>query len=282
MTNKSVKKKVKKSVKSVKHKLIMPSVKHLNIGYPLYASKKHDGEKLLQYKMEATKKTGNPCLMDNSSWFGDLEVAKSYKNKDTNIYKWKIKKSTNLLNINKENETFIKYIFRNSKLTLQTTINVTDEQLKQISYKHKYIDMTPNEKALYEFSFSFGYISLNEQFEFLKFIHYLIKNDFIELNTRNGNSILQKINFKINYYRALSFVSSKEKYNRLSFYLFDKYAIMNLCKLVHNKKDYKIYGVYQKNDTSFWFPDLVVYKMNIQEYILFNPQDNLVYEKRLQ
>jgi hypothetical protein len=52
---------------------------------------------------------------------------------------------------------------------------------------------------------------------------------------------------------------------------------MNLCKISNNSK-YKINGVYQKNDTSFWFPDLIVYKMNIQEYILFNPQDNLIYD----
>jgi hypothetical protein len=79
-----------------------------------------------------------------------------------------------------------------------------------------------------------------------------------------------------------SLVAKKEKYNRLSFYFFDKYAIMNLCKLVYNKKEYKIHGVYQKNDTSFWFTDLVVYKMNIQEYILFNPHKNLVYEKLIE
>ena len=54
-----------------------------------------------------------------------------------------------------------------------------------------------------------------------------------------------------------------------------------VTQLVYNKKTYKISGVYQKNDTSFWFPDLIVYKMNIQEYILFNPHHNLVYEKNI-
>ena len=53
---------------------------------------------------------------------------------------------------------------------------------------------------------------------------------------------------------------------------------MNFCRLVNNKT-YNIHGVYQKNDTSFWFPNTIFYKMNIEEYILFNPHRNLVYDK---
>jgi hypothetical protein len=52
---------------------------------------------------------------------------------------------------------------------------------------------------------------------------------------------------------------------------------MNLCKIIH-KNNINISGVYQKNDTSFWFPDIMIYKINIQEYILFNPHHNLVYD----
>lgn len=261
---------------------LKPSLKFLRLEYPLYASKKHEGDKLLEYKMNAEKKANDHCLLDNSSWFGDLNVAKSYKKKDTQIYKWKIKKPTYLLNINKENEDFINNLFNNSKIDLTPTINLTEEQFKKIDYEHPYINMNKNEKALYEFKFAFGYISLKEQYEFLKLVSYLIKNKLIKLDTREGKSIIKKLDFKINYYRISHFLSKKEKYNRISFYLFDKYAIMNLCKLVYNKNDYKISGVYQKNDTSFWFPDLVVYKMNIQEYILFNPHHNLVYDKLIE
>jgi len=50
---------------------------------------------------------------------------------------------------------------------------------------------------------------------------------------------------------------------------------------LHNKS-LNISGVYQKNDTSFWFPDFIVYKMDIQEYILFNPQDNLIYDSLIE
>ena len=274
--NKSVKN------KTIKNKAQKPSLKVLKVGFPLYASKKHEGDKLLEYKMNAEKRAGDHCLLDNSSWFGDLEVAKSYKKNDTQIYKWKIKKQTYLLNINKENENFINYIFNNTTLTLTPTINLTAQQIKNIEYNHEYINMSPNEKALFEFKFAFGYITVKEQFEFLNLVNYLIKNNFIKLDTRDGDSILKKLNFKINYYKVSNLLSKKEKYNRISFYFFDKYAIMNLCKVVYNKKNYKISGVYQKNDTSFWFPNLVVYKMNIQEYILFNPHHNLVYDKLIE
>ena len=60
--------------------------------------------------------------------------------------------------------------------------------------------MSLNEKALFEFKFCFGYINLKEQYNFLKLLKYLIKNNFIKLFTRNNKSILRKINLKMNYY----------------------------------------------------------------------------------
>ena len=137
--------------------------------------------------------------------------------------------------------------------------------------------MTQNEKALYEFKFCFGFITVEEQYKFMNLIKYLIENKFIDIQMREGGSILKKIKIKTGYYNVASLLGKKDKFNRLSFYDFDKHAIMNLCKLVNNRS-YNISGVYQKNDTSFWFPDFIVYKMDIQEYILFDPQDNLVYD----
>jgi len=137
--------------------------------------------------------------------------------------------------------------------------------------------MSTNERALYEFNFCFGYLTVTEQYQFMKLLKYLLENKIIDLKTRQGDSILKKIKLKIYYYKVGSLFGKKELSNRLSFYDFDKHAIMNLCKISNNSK-YKINGVYQKNDTSLWFPDLVLYKMNIQEYILFNPQDNLIYD----
>ena len=141
--------------------------------------------------------------------------------------------------------------------------------------------MTPNEKGLFEFKFCFGFINVEEQYEFMKFIKYLIENNFTDIKRRDGKSILNKLKIKIRYYQITSLLGKKEKLNRLSFYDFDKHAIMNLCKIIH-ENNMNISGVYQKNDKSFWFPDLVVYRMNIQEYILFNPQDDLVYDKLIE
>ena len=267
--------------KTRKNKKQSPSLKVLKKGYPLYASKSYEGSTILEYNKSEELKYHDKCLMQNSSWFGDLNVAKSYKTKDTHIYRWKAKKVTKLLNINSFNDTFIDDIFKSSKTKLIPTISLTKEQLDKIDFDHPYLNMSSNEKALYEFKFCFGFITVEEQYEFMKLIKYLIENKFIEIKRRDGQSILKKLKLKINYYKVASLLGKKEKFNRLSFYDFDKHAIMNLCKLVNNKT-YNISGVYQKNDTSFWFPDFIVYKMDIQEYILFDPQDNLVYDKLIE
>jgi hypothetical protein len=262
-------------------KILKPSLKILKTGYPLYASKQYEGSTILEYNKNEELKYNDKCLMQNSSWFGDLNVAKSYKTKDTHIYRWKAKKLTKLLNINIANESFIDNIFKTSKAKFIPTVSLTKEQINKIKYEHPYLNMSPNEKALYEFKFCFGFITVEEQYKFMKLIKYLIENKFIKIEMREGGSILQKIKIKTGYYKVASLLGKKEKFNRLSFYDFDKHAIMNLCKLVNNTT-YKISGVYQKNDTSFWFPDFIVYKMDIQEYILFDPQDNLVYDNLIE
>ena len=264
-----------------KNKKQNPSLKVLKKGYPLYASKQYEGSTILEYNKSEELKYHDKCLMQNSSWFGDLNVAKSYKTKDTHIYRWTAKKATKLLNIDNHNEKFIDDIFKSSKTKLIPTISLTKTQLDKIKYEHDYLNMSQNEKALYEFKFCFGFITVEEQYEFMKLIKYLIENKFIDIKMREGGSILKKIKIKTGYYKIASLLGKKEKFNRLSFYDFDKHAIMNLCKLANNKT-YNISGVYQKNDTSFWFPDFIVYKMDIQEYILFDPQDNLVYDKLIE
>jgi len=271
-----------KNNKTRKNKsLKLPSLKILKIGYPLYAAKSYEGSTILKYNKEQADKYHDKCLMVNSSWFGDLKVAKSYKTKENHIYRWNVKKKTNLLKISLENENFINNIFSQTNIKLIPTIVFKKSDKTKITYKHSYLEMTTNEKALFEFKFCFGFISVKEQYEFMKFVKYLIENKFTDIKRRDGKSILDKLKLKINYYKITSLLNKKEKLNRLSFYDFDKHSIMNLCKIVHEKK-MNISGVYQKNDTSFWFPDLIVYKMDIQEYILFNPQDDIVYDKLIE
>jgi len=256
------------------------SLKILPVGYPLFAAKSVDGQALLEYTKSIEQKNHVTCVLENSNWFGDYEVAKIYKNSSNKIYKWNIKEKTQLLKINKENEYFFNYIFNNSTVVLTPTIQLTKEQVKKIEnmeYRHPYLYLSNNQKAFYEFKFAFGYITLKDQYDFLKFVEFLIYHQFIKLDSREGKSVINKLRAKLLYYNTNVFFKRREKYNRLSLYQFDKYAMLNLCRLVC--KQFNISGVYQKNDTSFWFPDFIIYRMNIKEFILFNPHHNLTYEK---
>ena len=272
----------KKNIHNKTRRNRSPSLRILPIGYSLFAAKSFNGQDLLDYTKKLELKKHDDCVLENSNWFGDLEVAKIYKTSSNKIYKWDMKVKTLLLNINKENEDYFNYVFTNSTTVLTPTIHLTKEQVKKIQdmeYNYPYLTMSSNEKAFFEFKFAFGYITLKEQYDFLKFVEFLIYHKFVKLESREGKNIITKLRQKILYYNTNVFFKRKEKYNRLSFYLFDKYAIMNLCRLVSKK--YNISGVYQKNDTSFWFPDFIIYKMNIKEYILFNPHHNLVYDKEI-
>jgi hypothetical protein len=84
--------------------------------------------------------------------------------------------------------------------------------------------------------------------------------------------LLPKIKKKINFYKLYPF-GKKENLNRISLYEINKQSLLNLC-IMMNKK-YKIDGVYQPNTNSYWYPNLLVYHMNIEEFILFSPHKNL-------
>ena len=131
--------------------------------------------------------------------------------------------------------------------------------------------------GIFIFKFAYGYITTEEQYQFMKLIKFLIQHKFMDIKMREGTSILNKLTKKIDYYYLLGKTNTNKKYNRLSIYSFDKYALNNLCKIIPS--NYKISGVIQENTKSFWFPDLIVYKMNIKEYVLYNPHHNLIYDK---
>ena len=134
-------KNINRKHKTRKNISIKPSLKILKKGYPLYASKQYEGSTILEYNKNEELKYNDKCLMQNSSWFGDLNVAKSYKTKDTHIYRWTAKKLTKLLNIDNHNEKFIDDIFKSSKTKLTPTINLTKTQLDKIKYEHDYLNM---------------------------------------------------------------------------------------------------------------------------------------------
>ena len=122
-------------------------------------------------------------------------------------------------------------MFEKTKIKLNITINIKlnnelEKKMNEQNISTPYIYMNNNEKAYYEFCFAYGYITLKEQYEFLKFIKFLITNNFIDISMRNGKSIITKLNTKIFYYYYFNKTSKKEKYNRLSFYMFDKKCII--------------------------------------------------------
>ena len=260
----------------------------LKENYPLYASKKFPGNEILEYARKSEKESKDHCLLDNSSWFGNYDVAKSYKTKETKLYKFKFKRETNLIKITKHNETFFENIFTKTKIDLTPTLNFDENKISKIKNKLEktnpeipsfFLSLSNNQKALFEFKFAFGYLSLKEQYDFLKLVEFLLKNNFVKIHTRENDSIIKKIELKITYYKAMTLLHKKENQNRLSFYLFDKYAVSNLCRCLPKK--YNVSGIYHPNIDSFWFPNLILYKMNIEEFILFNPYKNLFYVKEV-
>jgi hypothetical protein len=267
---------------------LYPAIRTFKKGFPLYASKTYSGDVILEYTKKQEEIFKDKCLMDNISWFGDYKEAKYYKTNQNHLYKWSVKKETRLIIMNTENELFFKHIFQNSHphVEIKPTINIVQTKVEELKKKLreenmdiKYLTMTDREKAYYEFQFAYGYISVEEQYQFMLLIRYLIKNDYIHIETREGHSIVTKLTSKINYYYYLN-TTNHTKHNRLSFYLFDKVALRNLCKLL--PETYKIDGVIQYNLKSFWFPNLIFYQMDIKEYVLFRPHNNLKYDRMIE
>lgn len=297
MYNKNTKKNIKNRMNKTKKRryylsnnIVIPNFRILTTNSYLYASKRFSGEQILEFTKKNEEESNKKCNTENLSWFGGLREAEIYKTKDTKIYRWKIKSPTKLI-LTDSNEKFYKKLFENTKHKLTTTINLTEkevnqainlikQQLKSINYS--YLEMKLKDRAWYEFAFAYGFINVNEQYEFMKLIKFLIENKFFDILKRDGTSILNKINTKLIYYNVnqINNEAKKKKHNRLSLYAFDKSALMNLCNILPSKYDFA--GVYQPERKSFWFPDLKIYKMSIKEIVLFNPHKNLIFDKLIE
>jgi len=252
----------------------IPEIKLLPKDFIIYGAKNKDlGGKILEYTKSNEEKKHKHCVYDNISWFAGLEQAKHYKGKNDLIFKWKVNKPLKMIKITERNEKFFQKLFLNTKQNITPTLNIKTSDISKINYKHPFLNMNNKERSLYEFNFIFGYLNLKEQYEFLLLIKYLINNNFIEILSRHNTNLIPKINKKINFYNLYPF-GKKNKLNRISLYEINKQALLNLCKIMYNK--YKFDGVYQPNTNSYWYPDLIVYHMNIEEFILFSPHTELV------
>jgi hypothetical protein len=273
MTFTSKKSKNRNKNKTRKNKGLLPDIKTLEKGSSIYGAKnKNMGYNILEYTHSNEIKNKTHCIYENISWFAGLEQAKHYKGKDDEVFRWNVNKTLNLIKITERNGNFFRNIFLNTRKKIKPVVNISKDSLKKIDYEHKFLNMSNNERALYEFNFIFGYLTLKEQYEFLLFIKYLIKNNIIDILSRHETSLLPQINKKINFYKLYPF-GKKEKLNRVSLYEINKQSLLNLCAVLNRKHD--IDGVYQPNTNSYWYPDLIVYHMNIEEYILFSPHTEL-------
>lgn len=271
-----------KTKKNTTNTSTKPSTKIFQKNNSLYASKIYPGDELLTFTKNNETKKKQSCILENLSWFGDYKVAKSYQTSKTKLYEWKFKKPTKLLIMNEKNDNYFRSLFlQNINVPLIPAIRIPKDKIKKINYQHIYLSMTKNKRAYYEFCFVFGYLTIEEQYEFMKLLKYLLEEKIVIMDTRNGESILSKIIIKINYYKIIHLFNTKKKYNRLSFYQLDKHAVLNICKILKSK-NINISGLFQENTHSFWFPDLIVHKMNIEETILFNPHDNLTFYKQIE
>lgn len=270
-----------------KKKIKNLSIKTLPIKFKLYGAKSYDGKAILDHARELEQKYHNSCISDNLTWLGSYDVAKSYKKHDLNIYEWEIKIPTRLLIINKRNEKYLKTLILDTPKKLTPLLDLTNANIQKlikhagnVGITHSYFTMSINEQVWYEFAFAYGYLSLQEQYNFLQLIKFLLNSKYISITMRNHGSIISKINRDIYYYNITDILpyTRKEKYNRISFYEFDKSALTNLCTVL----PHTISGVFQPNKNSFWFPNIIIYQMNIEEYVLFNPHRNLKYIQRIE
>lgn len=270
-----------------------PETKTIPPNKSLYASKTYKGDTILEHAEKQEEKTHDHCLKDNITWLSNFTVAKIYKNESNHLYKWKVNKPTELVKTTPKNEAFFEQVFRNATHELKPFLKSSSKvhKVHKVHKEHKYFKMTPNEKALYEFKFVFGYLTLEEQYEFLSLLNEVHKNVQNEVQNKNLNQTA--ILAAITYYRIQNLSSKilksnnstpKQKYNRISFYELDKHVANNLCKALQttsqptHPKLQKIEGIYQSYKLkSFWYPSFLKYSKNLEEYILFNPQHELSY-----
>lgn len=248
-----------------------PSLKKLHKGYKLYGAKSYTPKEMFKYQSDLKKQHKNDCVSGSFGWFGSLEVALKYKSKDTtsSIYTFVTKTPINLININLKNQNFFKNLFSRTTNNIKPLIYIKKQDINKIKFENKYLKMTTKEKCYYEFCFCFGYISITEQYEFLKLIKYLVENNFINMARRDGSSILNKIILRISYYDVNNLLNEPNNLsinNRLSIYDLDVSAVSNLCSIIPKN----IQGIYYNDRTSFWYP-YIVNRTNLEEYIIFNP-----------
>jgi len=273
------KKKQKQSYNKTKKKKIMLElqpmsniIKTLPVGFKLYSAKKYKSQEIIDFVKKNRQQKKQVCLIDNLSWLTTKKDAIRFNLQHPTYIqnKWIVKVPTNLLKINHDSYSFLKNLYMNSTIRLQSFLSLEENAIEKMKMKNAhtnpYLFMNHKERCFYEFQFIFGFISVQEQLQFLHFIKECITKGFLKDNT-----LKKKVDNRIILYNFSDLVFYKNKINRLPMYFFDKVVVLNLCKLLNKNSQFstQISGIYFYNKKSYFD------YLNLEEYILFNLDENV-------
>jgi hypothetical protein len=250
--------------------------------FPLYKSIliKYGRNRVFQYK-NFEDSSLQKC--QSISWFGGEDKAKYYKRDNTEVYKYMIKKNTKLFVTN--NIYNLKYFkslidqvdndkLNNFLVLSELDFNDMDTEGKKHFEKYLYLKMTKKQRIIYEYSFAFGLLSTEEQFNFLKLIIKLQEYNYIENLTKMMESdddslFLTLKRYGMNIIYKLIPQNWKELFGqRCSLYQIDLNIVQNLCLTMPED----INGYIYLHQPSIWHRKMT----DVSEVCIFNPIDVLV------
>lgn len=216
----------------------------------------------------------NHC--ENMSWFAlTFDKANYYNNSESTVYTFHLKKCLKLLDItSKKNlNNFIKRI--NTIKDVNNLFVIYNKNIKDLNYdvlkhfnKYKYMHMDIKNKAIYEYMFAFGFLTVKEQGNFVKLIlklqeYGLIDNiKKIKTNILINNSMIQRLS-RLLFNTWYNNLPEQEIGHRYSLYQIDINVVSNLCVLYHKKYDGYIL---QTDKSSYWHKNMD----DLSEILIFN------------
>jgi hypothetical protein len=245
-----------KKKKTVLHHVFNTNIiKTLPVGFKLYSAKKYKSQEIIDFVKKNRQQKKQVCLIDNLSWLTTKKGSIRYKlyHPTYIMSEWMVKVPTNLLKINHDSYSFLKNLYMNSTIRLQSFLSLEENAIEKMKIKsgqkNPYLFMDHKERCFYEFQFIFGFISVEEQLHFLYFIKECITQGILKDNTFE-----KKVNNRIMLYNFSDLMFYKNKINRLPMYFFDKIVVLNLCKLLNNGPSYStpISGIYFYNKKSYF------------------------------
>lgn len=248
-------------------------VKILKINTNIYKAIGQDiGPIITDYSKKIGKKK---CNYKTITWFGKLNVAKKYKTKSNKIYRYNTIKNTRLLQIDSHNKQIIKDKILNYRYPSKYEVLYRGNKLKK--YDHPYLDMDTRNRCLYEIFFAYGFMTLDEQYEFINLILYLIDTKKSSIKHPKSatytkalyNTPRAYVLFFVKFWHKIAGKLGTKKYNKINIYEINKHSAYNIC-LAFNDID----GIFYPNKESSWYPFSMIPTF---EYIIFKPHLTIKY-----